>query len=65
MTAGLLITPAVARIVVLLVIPIAAAAICAMAGWGRPPQLLFTSFSSTLGMIHVLLQFHGACTLMA
>ena len=27
------------------------------AGRGRPPQLLFTSFSSTLGMIHVLLPF--------
>jgi putative spermidine/putrescine transport system permease protein len=27
------------------------------AGWGRPPQLLFTSFSSTLGMTHVLLPY--------
>jgi putative spermidine/putrescine transport system permease protein len=27
------------------------------AGWGRPPQLLFTSFSSTLGMVHILLPF--------
>jgi putative spermidine/putrescine transport system permease protein len=27
------------------------------AGWGRPPQLLFTSFSSTLGMIHILLPY--------
>jgi putative spermidine/putrescine transport system permease protein len=32
-------------------------AVYAMAGWGRPPQLLFTSFSSTLGMIHVLLPY--------
>ena len=31
------------------------AATYAVAGWGRPPQLLFTSFSSTLGMTHVLL----------
>ena len=29
----------------------------ALAGWGRPPQLLFTSFSSTLGMTHVLLPY--------
>lgn len=28
-----------------------------LAGWGRPPQLLFTSFSSTLGMVHILLPF--------
>ena len=27
------------------------------AGWGRPPQLLFTSFSSTLGMTHILLPY--------
>ena len=27
------------------------------AGWGKPPQLLFTSFSSTLGMTHVLLPY--------
>jgi putative spermidine/putrescine transport system permease protein len=33
------------------------AAVYAMAGWGRPPQLLFTSFASTLGMIHILLPF--------
>jgi putative spermidine/putrescine transport system permease protein len=33
------------------------AAVYAMAGWGRPPQLLFTSFSSTLGMIHILLPY--------
>ncbi|MFL6797940.1 MAG: ABC transporter permease [Xanthobacteraceae bacterium] len=33
------------------------AAIYSFAGWGRPPQLLFTSFSSTVGMIHVLLPF--------
>lgn len=26
-------------------------------GWGRPPQLLFTSFSSTLGMTHILLPY--------
>src|SRR5713226_147961 len=32
-------------------------AIYAMAGWGKPPQLLFTSFSSTLGMTHVLLPY--------
>jgi putative spermidine/putrescine transport system permease protein len=32
-------------------------AIYAAAGWGRPPQLLFTSFSSTLGMIHILLPY--------
>jgi len=29
----------------------------AAAGWGRPPQLLFTSFSSTLGMTHILLPY--------
>jgi putative spermidine/putrescine transport system permease protein len=29
----------------------------ALAGWGAPPQLLFTSFSSTLGMTHVLLPY--------
>jgi putative spermidine/putrescine transport system permease protein len=33
------------------------AAVYAMACWGRPPQLLFTSFSSTLGMIHILLPY--------
>ena len=33
------------------------AAIYALAGWGRPPQLLFTSFASTLGMTHILLPF--------
>jgi putative spermidine/putrescine transport system permease protein len=32
-------------------------ALYAAAGWGRPPQLLFTSFSSTLGMTHVLLPY--------
>jgi hypothetical protein len=57
MTAGPLIAPAAATIVVLFVIPIAAAAICATVGWRSPPQLLFTPFSSTLGMIHVLLPF--------
>jgi putative spermidine/putrescine transport system permease protein len=35
--------------------PVAAA--YAMAGWGRPPQLLFTSFASILGMTHILLPF--------
>src|SRR5262245_47469759 len=35
--------------------PVAAA--YTLAGWGRPPQLLFTSFSSTLGMTHVLLPY--------
>jgi putative spermidine/putrescine transport system permease protein len=35
--------------------PVAAA--YAVAGWGRPPQLLFTSFSSTLGMTHILLPY--------
>jgi putative spermidine/putrescine transport system permease protein len=29
----------------------------AFTGWGRPPQLLFTSFSSTLGMTHILLPY--------
>jgi putative spermidine/putrescine transport system permease protein len=29
----------------------------ALAGWGKPPQLLFTSFSSMLGMTHVLLPY--------
>jgi putative spermidine/putrescine transport system permease protein len=29
----------------------------AFAGWGRPPQLLFTSFSSALGMTHILLPY--------
>jgi putative spermidine/putrescine transport system permease protein len=29
----------------------------ALAGWGKPPQLLFTSFSSTLGMTHILLPY--------
>jgi putative spermidine/putrescine transport system permease protein len=29
----------------------------ALAGWGKPPQLLFTSFSSMLGMIHILLPY--------
>ena len=33
------------------------AATYAFAGWGKPPQLLFTSFSSTLGMTHVLLPY--------
>jgi putative spermidine/putrescine transport system permease protein len=32
-------------------------AMYALAGWGKPPQLLFTSFSSTLGMTHVLLPY--------
>ena len=32
-------------------------ALYATAGWGRPPQLLFTSFSSTLGMVHILLPY--------
>jgi putative spermidine/putrescine transport system permease protein len=32
-------------------------ALYAAAGRGRPPQLLFTSFSSTLGMIHILLPY--------
>ena len=29
------------------------AATYALAGWGKPPQLLFTSFSSTLGMTEI------------
>ncbi len=29
----------------------------AFVGWGKPPQLLFTSFSSTLGMTHILLPY--------
>src|ERR1051325_11720216 len=29
----------------------------AFAGWGRPPQFLFTSFSSALGMTHILLPY--------
>jgi putative spermidine/putrescine transport system permease protein len=29
----------------------------AFAGLGKPPQLLFTSFSSTLGMVHILLPY--------
>src|SRR5215470_18524998 len=33
------------------------AATYALAGWGKPPQLLFTSFSSMLGMTHVLLPY--------
>jgi putative spermidine/putrescine transport system permease protein len=33
------------------------AALYGLADWGRPPQLLFTSFSSTLGMTHVLLPY--------
>src|SRR5262249_12949335 len=33
------------------------AATWGLAGWRRPPQLLFTSFSSTLGMTHVLLPY--------
>jgi putative spermidine/putrescine transport system permease protein len=33
------------------------AAVFALAGWGRPPQLLFTSFSSALGMTHILLPY--------
>jgi len=32
-------------------------AVYALAGWGKPPQLLFTSFASTLGMTHVLLPY--------
>jgi putative spermidine/putrescine transport system permease protein len=32
-------------------------ALCFASGWGRPPQLLFTSFSSTLGMTHILLPY--------
>jgi putative spermidine/putrescine transport system permease protein len=33
------------------------ASVYALAGWGKPPQLLFTSFSSMLGMTHVLLPY--------
>jgi putative spermidine/putrescine transport system permease protein len=33
------------------------AAFYSLAGWGKPPQLLFTSFSSTLGMVHILLPY--------
>jgi putative spermidine/putrescine transport system permease protein len=29
----------------------------ALLGWGKPPQLLFTSFSSMLGMMHILLPY--------
>jgi putative spermidine/putrescine transport system permease protein len=29
----------------------------ALLGWGKPPQLLFTSFSSMLGMTHILLPY--------
>jgi len=29
----------------------------AFAGLGRPPQILFTTFSSTLGMVHILLPY--------
>jgi putative spermidine/putrescine transport system permease protein len=32
-------------------------AVYALAGWGKPPQLLFTSFSSMLGMTHILLPY--------
>ena len=32
-------------------------ALYALAGWGKPPQLLFTSFSSALGMTHILLPY--------
>jgi putative spermidine/putrescine transport system permease protein len=32
-------------------------ALYALAGWGRPPQLLFTSFASALGMTHILLPY--------
>jgi putative spermidine/putrescine transport system permease protein len=32
-------------------------ALYAFAGWGRPPQLLFTSFSAMLGMTHILLPY--------
>jgi putative spermidine/putrescine transport system permease protein len=32
-------------------------AVYTLAGWGKPPQLLFTSFASTLGMTHVLLPY--------
>jgi len=33
------------------------AALYSLAGWTKPPQLLFTSFSSTLGMVHILLPY--------
>lgn len=33
------------------------AAIYAFSGWGKPPQLLFTSFASALGMTHILLPY--------
>jgi putative spermidine/putrescine transport system permease protein len=32
-------------------------ALYGLAGWGKPPQLLFTSFSSMLGMTHILLPY--------
>ena len=32
-------------------------AVYALAGWGKPPQLLVTSFATTLGMTHVLLPY--------
>jgi putative spermidine/putrescine transport system permease protein len=32
-------------------------ALYAFFGWGRPPQLLFTSFASSLGMTHILLPY--------
>src|SRR5690242_7826578 len=32
-------------------------ALYVFAGWGRPPQLLFTSFASALGMTHILLPY--------
>jgi putative spermidine/putrescine transport system permease protein len=32
-------------------------AVYALAGWGKPPQLLFTSFSSMLGITHILLPY--------
>jgi putative spermidine/putrescine transport system permease protein len=32
-------------------------ALYSVAGWGRPPQLLFTSFGATLGMTHILLPY--------
>jgi putative spermidine/putrescine transport system permease protein len=35
----------------------AVSALYAFAGWGRPPQLLFTSFASALGMTHILLPY--------
>jgi hypothetical protein len=57
MTAGLLIAPAGSDDRRFARHPDSFAAIYTAAGWGRPPQLFFTSFSSTLGMIHVLLPF--------